>query len=435
MTTATETTVKLTHPSAMTDPVPTIEGMVEPEIVRQLRHLRMQGWSIRELARELGLGRNTVRRYLRGGPAADRQIRPAGRRLDGATQAEVLRLFDGEAEGNAVVVTQMLSERGVRVSARTVQRAVTDRRRERRVAELATVRYETAPGQQMQIDFGQKRVVVGGAAVVVHLLVAVLCYSRRLFVKAFLAERQDDWREGIAAAFQHFGGVPRTLLGDNARALVLGRDRATGSVTFQPAYLAFCRDWDVQPRACAPYRARTKGKTEAGVKYTKRNGLADQDFASFAALETHLASWMRAADQRIHGTTHEAPSIRFDREEHQALRPLPVRALPRREQRLRRRVAHDAFVDVDTVRYSVPHRLVRDHVDVVIEAHTVRIFHGPTVVATHARSLEPFARVVDPVHFAGLWRAPAVPLEATASLTALGRDLADYAAVVSGGAE
>src|SRR4029079_8690336 len=175
-----------------------------------------------------------------------------------------------------------------------------------------------------------------------------------------------------------------------------------------------CRDWDVQPRACAPYRARTKGKTEAGVKYTKRNGLADQDFESFAALETHLASWMRTADQRIHGTTHETPRLRFDREERQALRPLPVRALPRREQRLRRRVAHDAFVDVDTVRYSVPHRLVRDHVDVVIEEHTVRIFHGATVVATHARSLEPFDRVVDPVHFAGLWRSPVVRLEAKA---------------------
>jgi transposase len=105
-------------------------------------------------------------------------------------------------------------------------------------------------------------------------LVAVLSYSRRLFVKPFLKERGADWREGIAAAFTHFGGVPRTVLGDNARPLVRARDRATGTVILHPAYLAFCRDWDVQPRACAPYRARTKGKTEAGVKYVKRNALA-----------------------------------------------------------------------------------------------------------------------------------------------------------------
>ncbi len=411
--------------------VPVIEG----GWVTAIRTLAGRGVGKKAIAREVGVAVNTVRRYLRQPVEAGVQIRPAARRLTDERRQEARALYEGAAGGNAVVVQRLLAERGLAISVRTIERAVADIRRERRVAQLATVRVETPPGDQLQIDFGQKRVRIAGAWVRVFLLVAVLSYSRRLFVKAFLNERQDDWREGIAAAFQHFGGVPRTLLGDNARALVLGRDRATGSVIFQPAYLAFCRDWDVQPRACAPYRARTKGKTEAGVKYTKRNGLADQDFASFLALETHLARWMRTADQRIHGTTHEAPSSRFEREERQALRPLSVRALPRREQRLRRRVAHDAFVDVDTVRYSVPHRLIRDHVDVVIEEQMVRIFHGTTVVATHARSVEPFARVVDPVHFAGLWRSPAVPLEATAPLAALGRDLADYAAVVSGGAE
>jgi hypothetical protein len=291
---------------------------------------------------------------------------------------------------------------------------------------------ETAPGDQLQIDFGQKRLCIAGASVRVFLLVAVLSYSRRLFVKAFLNERGDDWREGIAGAFAHFGGVSRTLLGDNARALVLGRDRATGTVSFHPAYLAFCRDWDVQPRACAPYRARTKGKTEAGVKYVKRNALADQTFESFRALEQHLAAWMTLADQRRHGTTREAPIVRFERDERAILRPLPVRALPRRTQRLRRRVALDAFVDVDTIRYSVPHRLVRDHVEVVVEHQRVQIFHGAELVATHARSTEPFARVVDVAHYAGLWRA-ALDDRQPPGLALLGRDLADYAAVVDGG--
>ena len=116
------------------------------------------------------------------------------------------------------------------------------------------------------------------------------------------------------------------------------------------------------------------------------------------------------------------------------LRPLPARALPRREQRLRRRVAHDAFVDVDTVRYSVPYRLVRDHVDVVVEAELVRVFHGTAVVATHARSREPYARVIDPTHVAGLWRPAFTPVDLTAApLAVLGRDLAAYAAVVDGG--
>jgi transposase len=411
-----------------TTEVPVLEG----QVVTAIRTLAERGIGKKAIAREVGVAVNTVRRYLRQPITPGQQVRPAARRLTDDRREEARTLYAGPAAGNAVVVRRLLAERGCAMSVRTIERAVADIRRAQRVAALATVRVETAPGDQLQIDFGQKRLRIAGVSIRIFLLVAVLSYSRRLFVKAFLNERGDDWREGIAAAFTHFGGLPRTLLGDNARALVLGRDRATGTVSFHPTYLAFCRDWDVQPRACAPYRARTKGKTEAGVKYVKRNALADQTFDSVHALEQHLAEWMTTADQRRHGTTREAPMLRFERDERAALRPLPVRALPRRTQRLRRRVALDAFVDVDTIRYSVPHRLVRDHVDVVIEDGLVRIFHGTELVATHARSTEPFARVVDVAHYAGLWRS-ALDDAQTPGLALLGRDLADYAAVVDGG--
>ena len=143
-------------------------------------------------------------------------------------------------------------------------------------------------------------------------------------------------------------------------------DREAGTVRFHPAWVEFCRDWDVTPKACGPYRARTKGKTESGVKYVKRNALAGRDFGSFGAMERHLEEWMAEADARVHGTTHERPLDRFEREEKAALRPLPSRPLPRRQQRLNRKVANDALVNVDTVRYSVPHRLVRESVEVQV---------------------------------------------------------------------
>jgi len=331
----------------------------------------------------------------------------------------------------------MLRDEGIEASVRTVQRAVETRRRETRAAQVATVRYETAPGHQMQIDFGQKWVCLAGDWVRVYLLVAVLSYSRRLYVHAFLSERQDDWREGIAAAFRHFGGVPATLLGDNARALVERRDRDTGAVSFHPGYLAFCRDWDVQPRACAPYRARTKGKTESGVKYVKRNGLAGRSFESFGALHAHLAQWMLQADARVHGTTHEVPMDRFERDERAALRPLPQRAMPARQRSLRRRVSHDAFVDVDTIRYSVPYRLVRDWVEVRVGETQVQIIAGAECVAIHRRAVEPHTRVIDSTHFKGLWRAaddvgrPTSPA-ARSTLGELGRSLHEYADVIGG---
>jgi transposase len=404
--------------------VPVIEG----DVVAAIRELADRGWGTKAIARELAVARNTVRRYRRQPVVAGQQIR-APRRLTDEVVAEAQALYTGTAERNAVVVHRLLRERGRVIGLRTVQRVVAPVRQAQRAADVATVRVETAPGAQLQIDFGEKRVVIGDREIRVFFLVAVLSYSRRLFVKPFLRERQDDWREGIASAFAHFGGVPASVLGDNARALVVGRDRATGTVHFHPAYLAFCRDWGVQPRACRPYRARTKGKTESGVKYVKRNALAGRTFESFSALEQHLAAWMLEADRRVHGTTHEAPLDRFLRHEHAALRALPARPLPRREQRVRRRVAHDAFVDVETVRYSVPYDLVREHVDVAVGDDTVRIFHGTTVVATHRRVREPFAQVLEPAHVAGLWRvAPTdtVPAD-VAPLAPLGRSLDAYA--------
>ena len=182
-----------------------------------------------------------------------------------------------------------------------------------------------APGREMRVYF----------------FVAVLGYSRGIYVRAFLRERHDDWREGLSGAFLHFGGVTQTVLVDNARALIIGRDSESGVVHVHPAFSAFCADWGVAPRACRPYRARTKGKTESGIGYVKRNAVAGRTFHSFAALETHLATWMIAADARIHGTTHERPIDRFERDERQALRPLPARPLPVRQQRLSRRVATD----------------------------------------------------------------------------------------------
>ena len=87
-------------------------------------------------------------------------------------------------------------------------------------------------------------------------------------------------------------------------------------------------------------------------------------------------------------------------------------------------------MDVETVRYSVPYQLVRDHVEVAIDEQTVRIFHGTDLVATHPRSREPFARVIEAAHLAGLWRTAPVAEPDAAPLSTLGRSLADYAAVV-----
>jgi transposase len=164
--------------------------MVDPETVRQIRELRRLGWGKRRIASEVGVSVGTVLRYLRRGEAAATQVRPLARCLDAEQRAAAVELLDTTAEGNAVVVAQLLAQQGVEASVRTVQRAVSAHRQARRAAEAATVRFETAPGHQTQIDFGEKRVDIAGQRVRVFFFVAVLSYSRRLFVKAFLSQRQ-----------------------------------------------------------------------------------------------------------------------------------------------------------------------------------------------------------------------------------------------------
>jgi transposase len=406
--------------------------MVDPEVVRHLHALHELGWGSKRIAAEVGIARNSVRRYLRGGAAAETQTRPGAWTLDAEQRAMAQQLLDGPAEGNAVVVQQLLAAQQIEVPARTLQRNLAPHRQARRAAELATVRFETAPGHQMQIDFGEKWVVIGGARTKVYFFVAVLGFSRRLFVRASLSQRQDDWREGLAGAFRAFGGVTQRILIDRAGALVIGEERESGRARIHPAFAAFCKDWGVEVSACRPYRARTKGKTESGVGYVKHNAVAGREFASFAHLEAHLATWMAAADRRKHGTTHEAPCARFEREERAALRPLPSQTLPVRERRIDRRVASDCYVDVDTIRYSVPHAFVRRTLAVLVGDHDVVIFDGNIEVARHVRTFEPHKLVTDPQHFKGIFRHRDAAKDVTSSN--IGRSLDVYAAAIEGAA-
>jgi len=347
--------------------------------------------------------------------------------------------------GNAEVVRQELKqEHGVEVSLRTVERAVAPLRRELQAEARATVRYETPPGKQLQIDFGEKRIWIGDERVRVQLFVATLGYSRRNFVQPFRHQRQSAWFQGMEGAFRHWGGVAEQVLVDNARALVTYHNPETREVRYHERFVAFCRYWGVQPRACAPYRPQTKGKDESGVGYVKRNAIAGRAFDSWAALEGHLVWWMREiADVRVHGTTGEAPLVRFHAAEAAALAPLAGRAPFVQVRELQRKVHNDACIEVDTCRYSVPWQWIGASMQVLIAAGTVTILHGGIEVARHPEASGRRQRRLDPAHLAGIVGAPkesgradvapvASPATPVAPTPALLRPLSDYEAVIGG---
>jgi transposase len=411
------------------------DEMLQAEEVAAMLRLHGLGWGAKRLAKEFGCARNTVRRYLRqGGPVAFRK--PVRRTaFDGLDEWLRERFF--RHGGNADVVRQELaSELGIVIGLRSVELRVHRWRRELKAQMRATVRFETAPGHQMQIDFGDTRVWIGGERVRVHLFVATLGYSRRLHIRASLRERQADWFEGMEGAFLRFGGVPAEVLFDNPKALVEHHDATTREVRFNGRLHAFARYWGFAPRACAPYRARTKGKDERGVGYVKKNAIAGRRFESWAALEAHLDRWMReVADQRVHGTTGVAPAERFAQEAG-ALRPLGARAPFGQLRDLVRKVQADCAIDLDTNSYSVPWRLIGESVQVVVLGGRVIVRHAGEVVADHALCRGRRQRIVERAHLAGVVGAAGPVRSAPADIVpppALLRPLAEYEALVGGG--
>jgi transposase len=409
--------------------------MQTPEDVAQMLRLKAAGLGIKHIARKMGCSKNTVRRYLR----ADGWV--AYKQSERKSALQALKPWLNERlqqhRGNADVVRQDLQrEHGVAVSLRTVERAVAPFRRELRAAEIATVRFETAPGEQLQIDFGEMTVSIAGERVKVHLFVATLGYSRRPYVAVFDHERQSAWMGGMEGAFYYFGGRTRELLLDNAKPLVSFHDAKTREVRFNDRFHAFCRYWDVTPKACAPYRARTKGKDERGVGYVKRNAIAGHAFESLAVLEAHLAWWMReVADVRVHGTTGEPPIERFRNKEAAALRPLEGRTTFQPIRECVRRVHADACIELETNRYSVPWRLIGEAVSVLVNDQ-VRVLHGGQEVAAHSRLAGQRRTSMHREHLIGVVGVEPRPkpqaAEAPTAVPSLLRPLQEYEAVTGG---
>jgi len=376
--------------------------MRTPEEVSAMLALQARGWGTKRIASELGCSRNTVKRWLSEG--GWRSMSPVSRSksLDGLEDwlSERFRRHAGNAD---VVRQELLAEKGISVSLRTVERAVAPLRQALRAEARATVRFETRPGQQLQIDFGERRVLIGGELVKVFLFVATLGYSRRIQVRAFTGEKQEHWFEGMESTFRAFGGVTEEVLLDNARALITHHDPVSREVVINPRLHAFARHWGFQVRACAPYRARTKGKDERGVGYVKRNAVAGRSFESFPALEAHLEAWVReTADTRIHGTTGEPPRDRFDRDEVHRLKPIDGITPFLTSRDLIRRVSSDCAVEVDGNAYSVPWRLIGERLRVVVTGTELRIFHAGQEVAKHSVRAGRHGRVIDTAHFAGI---------------------------------
>lgn len=337
--------------------------------------------SISEIARRMDLDRKTVRRSLRQ-TIWQPYHRAAATETLLTTHADFVRDRAPQVNYSARILYQELrASRRYTGSYETVKRAVAPLREVQLQADRALLRFETPPGQQSQIDWGQALVSFRASPAVVHVFVLTLGFSRRGFYYACADERLAQFLEAHERAFEHFGGHTREHLYDRPRTVCYADE--TGRRLWNPTFKAFADYWGFEPRVCRPYRAQTKGKVESGVKYLKRNFLPGRTFVDLVDFQTQLDEWNATiADCRLHGTTHEAPLTRFQRERRQLV-PLAGQRSFQEEARVSRIVAEDYLVSLATNRYSVPFRLIDQRVEVQRRGDTVHIFHRDREVATH----------------------------------------------------
>jgi len=294
-----------------------------------LREYLEQGLSKTEVAKKLGIRRRTVHRWIESGQL-DRELdaetvhyrpRPAvGRKIDeyrGIVHSRLeefprlsaVRIYDEiRAAGYAGGYTQV----------KEYVRAV----RPRPPIE-PVVRFETLPGHQAQVDFAHFRLPWGRR----WALLAVLGYSRYLWLDFYKRQDMRVLFEGLEQAFHFYGGVPREILFDQMRSVVVADHRFEGGALIEnPELSRFAHHWGFRPRACRPYRAKTKGKVERPIRYVRESFFYGRHFVSDEDLTAQAQSWLDdVANVRRHRTTQERPVDRFERDERAVLGSLASR--------------------------------------------------------------------------------------------------------------
>jgi transposase len=357
------------------------DGVVGSERWEEIHRLRAAGVSVSQIARSTGLDRKTVRRVLRQSAWQPYRRSPVEETLLSPHRAWLAERAPQVNFSARILFQELRRERGYAGSYPTVRDAVRPLRAEAAAESLTQCRFETAPGEQAQADWGEAWVRLGAERVKVHIFVLTLGYSRRAWAEGYEHERMESLLAAHERGFAHFGGVTREILYDRMRTVLQGeRD---GTKRWNPTFRAFAQYWGFEPRVCRPYRAQTKGKVESGVKYVKRNFLPGRVFGDLADFNEQLAAWQaEIADLRVHGTTHEVPLERFGREAGLLIpvadRPGFLDALVRR-----RVVADDWLISIDTNRYSVPWRLIGATVEVVRSGGSWQIRHRGNLVAEH----------------------------------------------------
>lgn len=351
--------------------------MVWKEECMEIWALKRQGYSIRAIARKLGIHRKTVRKYLETNEFPKYQA--VERKSGLAPYHRMIEDWLSTENYQATRVHEMVRQQGYSGGYETVKRHVRMLKEKR--DRIAYLRFETLPGQQAQVDFADfQSVSANGDVQTLYVFLMVLGYSRQMYIEFVERCTMTTFLDCHQNAFRFLSGVPQEILYDNMKNVVVRRH--VGRAEFNETFLDFTVHDGYKPVACPPYSPWYKGKVERPIDYLRERFWRGYSYTDLDRVNRDALEWnTTVAMERVHGTTQEKVRNRFEREKPH-LGPLPNRPYDTSE-KVFRKVYKDCQVSFGGNRYVVPHPLAGRPVLLKIKNGMLRVYDDDRLSAEY----------------------------------------------------
>ena len=366
--------------------------MINRRTVFEIHRLKEMQFSKRQIAQTLNLDRGTVGKYLKHPETTYKSKRGRPSKLD-PYRGLIREMLEQYPKVKAPVVLRQIQDRGFDGEI-TIVRDYLKHLRRNNYSKEAFIRFESRPGQQMQIDWGHfGSLAYGKNSRKLYALAVIESHSRMLYVVFTHSQKQEALHQSLVEAFNYFGGSPKEIVVDNMLTAVT--ERVGSMVRFNESFLNFLRQFNITPVACNIRAPHEKGKVESSIKYLRYNFWPLKIFTDLDDVNHQVLAWLDiTANQRLHQTTGEKPVHRFVKD---ILKPLPE-PLPDFRETETLKVYKDFGIRFDTNIYTVPPRLVGKSITLKADGRTLSVYYKEKLVATHLRNWKKKQRIELPSH-------------------------------------
>lgn len=341
--------------------------------------LYRSGLTQREISRKLGVSRNTVKKYIENPESCLKNQDTEQRKsiLD-PYQGTIKAWLDEDEYYKATWIYDRLVNQGYAGSYETVKRKVGQLKTHKQ--KIAYMRFETDPGHQAQVDFGEFQVELPcGSIKKLYLFSMIMGYSRKIYTEFIEQCDMPGFLDCHIHAFEYFKGVPDQILYDRMKNVYIAK--LAGKHKFNSTLIGFAFHYGFTPKVAPAYAAWVKGKVERPYTFIREGFWRGYGYVNTVRANKDIWSWIIKKDERIHGTTHEKISTRFEREQPH-LNPLPHQSFDT-SYRIYRRVYKDCTVHFEGNLYVLPHRLVGEQVILRLKDGHLRIFENNHLVVVY----------------------------------------------------